>query len=509
MWTPGPEILTVAEMSEVDRLTAASGVPTIVLMENAGRQVANEIAKRWPACKTTVLCGPGNNGGDGYVVARHLQARGYEVEIATVGDHKALKPDAAQMAHLWDGPIHAFDPRHVVNGELYVDAIFGAGLGRGLSPELSQLFEDIALADIPVVAVDIPSGISGDRARFLDVGQPWDAALTVTFFRKKPAHVLHPSRKHCGEIVCVDIGIADGMLLALSESQGFSGPRLNCVENLEPPLPPPLEAATHKYRRGHCVVVSGPANATGAARLAARAALRAGAGLVTVAGDAGAAAILSASLTAVMVRQIDDAASLQTLLHDKRLNAVVVGPGNGIGPSAQERVLAALRSGAAVVIDADALTAFQGASDKLFEQLTASCVLTPHEGEFERLFPGLLAEWPNRIDAARAAAKKAKAVVLLKGPDTVIATPGGETVVNTNAPADLATAGAGDVLAGIIAGLMAQGMSPFDAARTGACLHGLCGRIAGPGLIAEDLADLLPRALIAVENERFERALSF
>lgn len=509
MWTPGPEILTVAEMSEVDRLTAASGVPSTVLMENAGRQVANEIAKRWPARKTTVLCGPGNNGGDGYVIARHLQARSYDVEVVTVGDHKALKPDAAQMARLWDGAIHAFDPKHVVKGELYVDAIFGAGLSRGLSPELSQLFEDVALADIPVVAVDVPSGISGDRARFLDESQPWDAALTVTFFRKKPAHVLNPSRKYCGEIVCVDIGIPDGMLLALAESQGFAGPRLNCSENIAPPLPPPLQAATHKYRRGHCLVISGPANATGAARLAARAALRAGAGLVTVAGDAGAVATLSASLTAIMVRQIDNAAALQTLLQDKRLNAVVVGPGNGIDPAAQERVTVALRSGAAVVVDADALTAFQGAPDKLFEQLSARCVLTPHEGEFERLFPGLLAGSTNRIDAARAASQKAKAVVLLKGPDTVIAQPNGETVVNTNAPPDLATAGSGDALAGIIAGLLAQGMDAFDAARTGAYLHGVCGRIAGPGLIAEDLADLLPRALISAQNERLGRALRF
>jgi NAD(P)H-hydrate epimerase len=234
--------------------------------------------------------------------------------------------------------------------------------------------------------------------------------------------------------------------------------------------------------------------------LAARAALRVGAGLVTVAGDAAAAATLAASLTAIMVRQIDNASSLQKLLEDKRLNAVVIGPGNGIGLPTQERVAVALRSGASVVLDADALTSFQGDADKLFEQLTPLSVLTPHEGEFERLFPGLLAESTNRIEAARVAAAKAKAVVLLKGPDTIVAKPDREAAVNTNAPPDLATAGSGDVLAGIIAGLMAQGMSPFDAARTGAYLHGLCGRIAGPGLIAEDLADLLPRAVISARK---------
>jgi hydroxyethylthiazole kinase-like uncharacterized protein yjeF len=256
----------------------------------------------------------------------------------------------------------------------------------------------------------------------------------------------------------------------------------------------------HKYRRGHCIVVSGPAHATGAARLAARGALRAGAGLVTVVGDAGALATLSAALTAIMVRKVDTAGELQSLLQDKRLNAVVIGPGNGVGKATQERVAVALASGAAVVVDADALTSFAGTPDALFKQLNERCVLTPHEGEFERLFPGLLAQSVNRIDAARAAARRAGSVVLLKGPDTVIAKPSGAAVVNTNAPPDLATAGAGDVLAGVIASLAAQGMSVFDAARAGTFLHGACGRIAGPGLIAEDLPDLLPKAVESARN---------
>jgi hydroxyethylthiazole kinase-like uncharacterized protein yjeF len=256
-----------------------------------------------------------------------------------------------------------------------------------------------------------------------------------------------------------------------------------------------LDPQTHKYRRGHCVVVAGPASATGAARLAARGALRVGAGLVTVVGDANAVETLSASLTAIMVRQVDTPADLQAVLQDKRLNAVAIGPGNGIGKPTQDRVGIALSSGASVVLDADALSSFAGATDTLFKQLHDRCVLTPHEGEFERLFPGLLNESVNRIEAARAAAKRAGAVVLLKGPDTVIAKPDGEATINTNAPPDLATAGAGDVLAGIIAGLMAQGMTAFDAARAGAFLHGVCGRIAGPGLIAEDLPERLPEAL--------------
>ncbi|NOT40036.1 MAG: NAD(P)H-hydrate dehydratase [Alphaproteobacteria bacterium] len=493
MWTPGPEILTVAEMNEVDRLVVSSGVTTLTLMENAGRKVANEIAKRWPACKTMVLCGPGNNGGDGFVVARHLQARGYKVEVVTVGDHSTLKPDAAAMAKEWTGPMRRFDPAKPVHSELVVDAVFGAGLSRGLEPELSQLFEDIEMADVPTVAIDVPSGICGDRGAFIDGGQPWTAALTVTFFRRKPAHVLYPSRKHCGEIVCVDIGIPDGILNALSDIATHR--RTVSFENVEPPLPKLRDPAAHKYNRGHCVVVSGPASATGAARLAAHSALRVGAGLVTVAGEAAAIPVLSSSLTAIMVRETSMPAALHTLLEDKRYNAVVIGPGNGVGQATRDRVAVALSSLASTVLDADALTSFAETPDALVKLLTPRCVLTPHEGEFERIFPNLLKQSPNKIEAARIAAQRAGAVVLLKGADTVIANPDGTTVVNTNAPPDLATAGSGDVLAGIIGGLLAQGMTPFDAARTGAYLHGLCGRIAGPGLIAEDLADHLPRAV--------------
>ncbi len=493
MWTPGPEILTVAEMTEVDRLAAASGIPTSTLMENAGRKVANEIAKRWPPCKTLVLCGPGNNGGDGYVVARHLQARGYTVEVVTVGDHSTLKADAAAMARAWTGPTRSFDPGRPAHSELVVDAVFGAGLSRGLEPELSQLFEDIEMADAPIVAVDVPSGIHGDRATFIDGGQPWTAALTVTFFRKKPAHVLYPSRKHCGEVVCVDIGIPDGVLNAMSDIATHRRP--TCIENETPRRTVAPDPAGHKYNRGHCVVISGPASATGAARLAARGALRVGAGLVTVVGDASAVPVLSASLTSIMVREAAAPAALAALLEDARYNAVVIGPGNGIGQATRDRVAVATAALASTVLDADALTSFADEPDRLIKLLTPRCVLTPHEGEFDRIFPGLLKQTPNKIEAARIAAERSGAIVVLKGADTVIADPAGTTAVNTNAPPSLATAGSGDVLSGIVGGLLAQGLSPFDAARTGVFLHGLCGRIAGPGLIAEDLADCLPEAV--------------
>jgi NAD(P)H-hydrate epimerase len=323
----------------------------------------------------------------------------------------------------------------------------------------------------------VPSGVHGDRATFIDEGMPWSAALTVTFFRKKPAHVLYPARRHCGEIVCVDIGIPDGMLNALTTVGSL--PTGSCVENVRPPLAALRDPAEHKYKRGHCVVVSGPANATGAARLAARGALRAGAGLVTVVGDATAVPVLSASLTAIMVRDAAAPTAFEAMLQDKRYNAVVIGPGNGVSQSTRDRVTVATASLASIVLDADALTSFADAPDRLIKLLTPRCVLTPHEGEFERIFPGLLKQAPNKIEAARIAAERAGAVMLLKGADTVIADPSGTTAVNTNAPAGLATAGSGDVLAGIVGGLLAQGLKPFDAARTG----------------AEDLADLLPKAV--------------
>ncbi len=496
MWSPGPEILTVAEMSEVERLAVSSGISNLSLMENAGRQVANEICKRWSLRRATILCGPGNNGGDGYVVARHLQARGWPVQVITIGDHATLKPDAAQMAKRWSGGTSVFDPQKPVHADIFVDAVFGSGLSRGLGADLSQLFEDIGMSDAPVVAVDIPSGIDGDRATFLEGSQPWSADLCVAFFRKKPAHVLYPARQHCGEVVCAGIGIPVGMLHALTGVHSNELPRrMRCDENTWPIQTDHLNPAMHKYQRGHCVVVSGPALMTGAARLAAHAALRAGAGLVTVVGDGGAAPILARSLAAIMVREIGDGLAFKRVLEDERVTCVVVGPGNGVGPATVSNVLAALTLKKNVVLDADALTSFGSGREHLFSVLHKNSVLTPHEGEFERLFPGLLQKSANRIEAARVAAQLSGAVVLLKGADTVVADPQGEAVINTNAPADLATAGSGDVLAGIIGGLIAQGMQAFEAAVAGAYYHGACGRLAGRGLTAEDLPELLPYAM--------------
>jgi NAD(P)H-hydrate epimerase len=490
------EILTCAEMSRADAFAVAHGVPSLTLMENAGRVVADAIAARFKPCAVTVLCGPGNNGGDGFVVARLLDESGFIVRVAHDAEPKG---DAAAMSDQWKGTRVAMEPEALDGARLVVDALFGAGLSRPLEGAYAQIVE--ALNDLPVVAVDIPSGVSGDTGQPLG-GVYVKAALTVTFFRKKPGHLLLPGRALCGETVVGDIGIpAEAANTRLHENSpalwDFPWPRLE----------------GHKYARGHCVVVSGPAHATGAARLAARAALRVGAGLVSVASPPEAVAVNAAHLTAIMVKPFEGAAGLGQLLADRRLNAVALGPGLGVGKETRELVTTVLKSDAGasagagatkkgVVLDADAVTSFKDEPQTLFALLDDRCVLTPHEGEFERLFPGLLDQSASKLDAARAAAARALCVVLLKGADTVIAAPAGKAVINANAPPFLATAGAGDVLAGLIAGLLAQGMTAFEAACAGAWLHGEAARHFGPGLIAEDLPDMLPAILAGLSRSK-------
>jgi NAD(P)H-hydrate epimerase len=472
------EILTTAQMAMADAFAVEHGVPSLTLMENAGRAVADCVTERFKPCPVTVLCGPGNNGGDGFVVARHLDEQGFTVRVAHDADHKG---DAGQMSARWKGARVALTPAALDGARLVVDGLFGAGLSRPLEGAPAQMVE--ALNGLPVVAIDIPSGVSGDT------GQPLGAVyvtavLTVTFFRKKPGHLLLPGRALCGEIVVADIGIraqaADTQLQENTPSLWqFPWPR----------------AQAHKYDRGHAVVVSGPAHATGAARLAARAALRVGAGLVSVASPPDALAVNAAHLTAIMLKPFEGADGLTRLLSDQRLNALVIGPGLGVGGETRALVDAALKSGAAVVLDADALTSFKDDPEALFNRLHDACVLTPHAGEFERLFPALLDASASRVDAARQASVRAGCVILLKGGDTVIADPSGKCAINANAPPSLATAGAGDVLAGLIAGLLAQRMNAFDAAACGAWLHGDAADRFGPGLIAEDLPEMVPEVL--------------
>ena len=478
------ELLTSVEMSRADAFAVAHGVPSLVLMENAGRAVAEAISARFKPCAVTVLCGPGNNGGDGFVTARLLDESGFIVRVAHDADHKG---DAKEMSARWKGARVALEPQALDGAKLVVDALFGAGLSRPLEGAAAQMVE--ALNDLPVVAVDIPSGVSGDTGQPLG-GVYVKAALTVTFFRKKPGHLLLPGRALCGETVVADIGIpAEAANAQLHE---------NNPAQWQFPWPQP---EGHKYSRGHCLVVSGPAHATGAARLAARAALRVGAGLVSVASPADAVPVHAAHLTAIMIKPFERPAGLGALLSDKRLNATLLGPGLGVGRETCDLVTTAAHSGAGLVLDADALTSFQDEPHALFRMLDDRCVLTPHAGEFERLFPGLLDQSASKLEAARAASARALCVVLFKGADTIIAAPSGKAVINANAPPTLATAGAGDVLAGLIAGLLAQGMTAFDAACAGAWLHGEAARIFGPGLIAEDLPEMLPAVLTALSGK--------
>ncbi len=475
------ELLTNVEMAAADAFAVAHGVPSLALMENAGRAVADEIAARFVPGRVVVLCGPGNNGGDGYVVARCLTARGFDVVVAR---EKVGAGDAAAMADKWDGPVVPLNVQALDDAALIVDALFGAGLSRPLQGASAALVQAANASGVPVVAIDVPSGLSGDTGQV--VGEAVvHATLSVTFFRKKPGHLLLPGRMLCGALVVADIGTpADA---AAKISLWENGPGL-----WRTPFPKP---DGHKYARGHCLVVSGPAHATGAARLAARGALRMGAGLVSVASPTEAVAVNAAQLSAIMVKPFDGAEGLVALLRDKRLNAAVMGPGLGVCGETREMVGAALASGAALVLDADALSAFADDPDALFARLHPRCVLTPHGGEFARIFPGLAEGGDDKVAMARAAAGQCGAVVLLKGADTVVATPDGRAAINANAPATLATAGAGDVLAGFIGGLLAQGLAPFEAACAGAWLHGAAASAFGPGLIAEDLPEMLPRVL--------------
>jgi NAD(P)H-hydrate epimerase len=472
------EVLTTAQMAKADAYAMAHGVPSLTLMENAGQAVANALAAHFKPCPVTVLCGPGNNGGDGFVVARLLDESGFTVRVAQDAEPKG---DAAVMSEKWKGMRVALTPEALDGARLVVDGLFGAGLSRPLEGAYAQVVE--ALNDLPVVAIDVPSGLSGDTGQPLG-GVVVKAALTVTFFRKKPGHLLLPGRALCGDIMVSDIGIPPEAAAAELHE--------NTPDLWRYPWP---NAEGHKYTRGHCVVVSGGPAHTGAARLAARAALRVGAGLVSVASPPNAVMVNASHLTAVMVKPFDGVPGLAQLLSDKRLNAVALGPGLGVGGETRALVDVALKSGAAVVLDADAITSFKDDPEALFNRLHEHCVLTPHAGEFERLFPGLLDESPSKLEAARTAAAQAGCTVLLKGGDTVIADPGNKAAINAHAPPWLATAGAGDVLTGLIAGLMAQGMTAFEAAACGVWLHGDAAIRFGPGLIAEDLPDMLPQVL--------------
>jgi ADP-dependent NAD(P)H-hydrate dehydratase / NAD(P)H-hydrate epimerase len=482
------ELLTNDEMGQADRRTIASGVAGFSLMENAGAAVAKAVIRRHPpGSKVVVVAGPGNNGGDGFVAARHLAASGFRVRVCLIGARDRLKGDAAWAAGRWDGEVSS--SIDLSGAAVVIDALFGAGIDRPVIGEAHAAVDAMNAAGCPIVAVDLASGINGTTGAVM--GAAVRATESITFFRKKPGHLLLPGRIYCGRISVVDIGINTEALAAIKPATFENVPEL-WRERF--PMP---GVEGHKYSRGHAVVVSGGASFTGAARLAAMAALRGGAGLVTIASPRAALAINAAADLAVMVRPVDGAAEFEMLLSDKRLNAVAIGPGAGVGAATREMAMAALGGERAVVIDADGLTSFaqagEGGREEFFVALAQNgkAVLTPHSGEFHRLFDGLSTDGV-KTDLARVAARRSRAVVVFKGADTVIAAPDGRAAINANAPPWLATAGTGDVLAGITAGLLAQGMPPFEAACAAVWVHGEAATAAGPGMISEDLAPRVP-----------------
>lgn len=475
-------LLTPAQMARADAAAIATGITGPTLMEAAGAAVAAAVARRWPEGLAVVLCGPGNNGGDGFVAARHLAAGGRRVRVALLGHRDSLSPDAAHHAAHWQGEILPMQPSVLVGAGVVIDALFGAGLSRPVMGEAGQVLEQLAESGVPVCAVDTPSGVHGETGEVW--GPPVQAHCTVTFFRKKPGHLLMPGKALCGELLVADIGIAADVLNDIKPAAFENGPAHWLADFPQP------AAHAHKYQRGHALVVGG-ALMTGAARLSAMAAARAGAGLVSIAAPQEAWAVYAASLTTAMVHPFQSSASFQDILDDERKNCIVIGPGAGVSAQTRAQVLQALCTRRPVVLDADGITVFRDEPDELFSQLSSRCVLTPHEGEFGRLF----SQGGSKLDRACAAARQCGAVVLLKGPDTVIAHPDGRVIINSNAPPSLATGGSGDVLAGFIAGLIAQGMDSFLAAAAAAWLHGEAAAAFGPGLIASDLPEQLPAVL--------------
>jgi hydroxyethylthiazole kinase-like uncharacterized protein yjeF len=460
------ELLTPAQMARADALAVGLGAVGSTLMANAGRAVARAVAARFRPCRTLILCGPGNNGGDGYVAARLLQSAGWPVAIAAL-DRPRKGSDAAVAAHGWSGPMADFAPSSVARASLVIDAVFGAGLSR----DVDGVVADTLAAAHRLVAIDVPSGLDGENGAVR--GFAPNAQLTVTFFRLKPGHLLLPGRSLCGQIVLADIGLPNTVLSDI-------GPRMTVNHPTSWHVPVPAEDG-HKYDRGHVTIVGGAAM-TGAAQLAAAGARRGGAGLVTIVAPSEAANVYRGGAYGVIVTED----SISDLVQDERRQVWVCGP--GLGAAAARAVLPVLISAKRhVVVDADALSAFHDDPDSL----SGAAVLTPHAGEFTRVFgpPG-----NDRPRAALAAAERTGAVVLLKGADTVVAAPDGRVSINASAPPWLATAGAGDVLAGLIGALLAQGMPPWEAASAAAWLHGRAAVIAGPGMLAEDLPPALPAA---------------
>ncbi len=489
-------------MNAADKAAGESGINMWRMMVNAGSAIAAAALKHYPGTQRfAVLCGPGNNGGDGYVAAHCLKEAGAVVTVFRFGPAPE-QGDAEKASALWNGLIQPIEDYEVLPGDVVIDALFGAGLCRPLPETLCALIATINRAreedGLAVIAADLPSGIDGRTGSFptgsAEAACAMRADRTVTFMCLKPGHLLLPGRDYCGVVELVDIGIPERIVLAHDQNLRVNGPDL-WLSTL-----PRGEAGDHKYSKGHLCVFGGAANATGASRLAAQSALRSGAGAVTLLAPREALEINTAHLTAVMLKEASEEV-VEAALQDPRVTGFVIGPGYGVGEAARQMVLRIASK--PLVLDADAISSFAGHAEMLADRLggrDTAFIMTPHEGEFSRLFPDLTSDNTlSKIDRARLAAKRMNAVIVYKGADTVIASPDGRTCVNCNAPPWLATAGSGDVLAGIAGALLARGVAAFEAAAAAVWLHAEAGNRAGEGLTAESLVEAISPAQVHEE----------
>ena len=481
-------MLTVEAARAIDRAAIDAGTPEIELMDRAGTATAEAILGRWEKTEALVLAGPGNNGGDGFVVARRLAEANWPVRVALLGERESLSGAAAAAASRWQGPIQALKPGALNGAGLVVDALFGTGLARDLEGPVRETVEALNQLNVPVVAVDVPSGIDSDSGQIL--GAAIEADLTVTFFRRKPAHLLLPGRELAGETIVSDLGVAESVYASIPATIFANAPALWLAS-----FPWPT-AASHKSTRGHVLVLGGSV-LTGAARLAAHAAQRIGAGLVTIAAEPAVIPIYAAYRPDLLMAPVANFEDFRKLLADPRRNAILLGPGAGTDRRLENAIGAALATHAAVVLDADSFPVLADRKNGLLRRLGNRVVLTPHEGEFARL----VGEPKPRLTAALRAAAETGATLVLKGSDTIVAAPNGHAIINSGAPPELASAGTGDVLAGLLAGLVANHLAPLQAAAIACWVHGQAAALFGPGLLAGDLPDLVPRVLKSLRHE--------
>jgi NAD(P)H-hydrate epimerase len=481
-------LLTPEQMQRIERKHIDAGTPSFDLMMQAGESVAAFIRSTFAPAPILVLTGPGNNGGDGYVIAESLRVAGWEVTLASFTHTAPRTPDAILAHNFYHGDVVEYSADLLANMPMIVDAIFGTGLTKSLDAKIVQAISDIESRNLPVIAVDIPSGVHGETGAVL--GAAFKAAATMTFTRKKIGHTVLPGKEYCGTVLVADIGIPDTLVIEENPGVFQNEPEL-WIKHLRQP-----DSGTHKYMRGHVGVLGGIRTMTGASRLSALAAQRSGAGLVSVVCNEDTLPVLAPALTSIMTVLANTEEEYAAWLKDERITSLVIGPGAGVNDRTRAFVKASLDSGKATVIDADAISAFAGNAESLKTMLHPQCILTPHEGEFERLFKNTpVSEKSTKLEKTLEAARWIGATVAYKGSDTIIASPEGIAVVNVNAPPTLATAGSGDVLAGICGGLLAQGIPAFDAACAAVWMHGEAALMFGVGLIADDLNDTLPDVL--------------